>query len=133
MTTKYLKKAEKTAFTSEDNTRKIVSDMLSEIEAGGEDKAREYTEKLDNFTGNIVVTEEEIAIATAKVPQQVKDDIQFAYDRVRGFAERQREALIDFEVELSPGLFAGQKQIPVQTAGCYVPGGRYSHVASAVM
>jgi sulfopropanediol 3-dehydrogenase len=52
---------------------------------------------------------------------------------VRGFAEKQREALIDFEVELSPGLFAGQKQIPVQTAGCYVPGGRYAHIASAVM
>ena len=133
MTTEYLKKADKTAFTSEDDTRKIVSDMLSQIEAGGEDKAREYTTKLDNYTGNIVVTEEEIAIATAKVPRQVKDDIQFAYDLVRGFAERQREALIDFEVELSPGLFAGQKQIPVQTAGCYVPGGRYSHVASAVM
>ena len=63
----------------------------------------------------------------------MKDDIQFAYDRVRGFAEKQREALIDFEVELSPGLFAGQKQIPVATAGCYIPGGRYSHVASAVM
>ena len=133
MTIEYLKKADKTAFTSEDDTRKIVSDMLSQIEAGGEDKAREYTAKLDNYTGNIVVTEEEIAIATAKLPQQVKDDIQFAYDRVRSFAEKQREALIDFEVELSPGLFAGQKQIPVETAGCYVPGGRYSHVASAVM
>ena len=133
MTIEYLKKADKTAFTSEDDTRKIVSDMLSQIEAGGEDKAREYTAKLDNYTGNIVVTEEEIAIATAKISQQVKDDIQFAYDRVRGFAEKQREALIDFEVELSPGLFAGQKQIPVATAGCYVPGGRYSHVASAVM
>jgi sulfopropanediol 3-dehydrogenase len=133
MTIEYLKKAEKTAFTSEDDTRKIVSDMLSQIEAGGEDKVREYTAKLDNYTGNIVVTEEEIAIATAKLPQQVKDDIQFAYDRVRSFAEKQREALIDFEVELSPGLFAGQKQIPVATAGCYVPGGRYSHVASAVM
>jgi sulfopropanediol 3-dehydrogenase len=133
MTIDYLKKAEKTAATGEDDTRKIVSEMLSAIEAGGEEKVREYAEKLDNYTGNIVVTPEEIAAATAKVPQQVKDDIQFAYDRVRGFAEKQREALIDFETELSPGLFAGQKQIPVATAGCYVPGGRYAHVASAVM
>ena len=133
MTIEYLKKAEKTAASGEDDTRKIVSEMLSEIEAGGEAKAREYAEKLDKYTGNIVVTPEEIAIASAKVPQQVKDDIQFAYERVRGFAERQRAALVDFEVELSPGLFAGQKQIPVATAGCYVPGGRYSHVASAVM
>ncbi|MGB5668964.1 MAG: histidinol dehydrogenase [Sedimenticolaceae bacterium] len=133
MTIEYLKKADKTAASGEDDTRKIVSDMLSAIEAGGEEKVREYAEKLDRYTGNIVVTPEEIAAATAKVPQQVRDDIQFAYDRVRGFAEKQRAALIDFEVELSPGLFAGQKQIPVATAGCYVPGGRYSHVASAVM
>ena len=133
MTIEYLKKADKSATTGEDDTRKIVAQMLSEIEAGGEEKAIEYAEKLDNYSGNIVVTEEEIAAASAKVSQQVKDDIQFSYDRVRGFAEKQRAALVDFEVELSPGLFAGQKQIPVQTAGCYVPGGRYAHVASAVM
>ncbi len=133
MTIEYLKKADKSATTGEDDTRKIVAQMLSEIEAGGEEKAIEYAEKLDNYSGNIVVTEEEIAAASAKVSQQVKDDIQFSYDRVRGFAEKQRAALVDFEVELSPGLFAGQKQIPVQTAGCYVPGGRYAHVASAIM
>ena len=57
----------------------------------------------------------------------------FAHERVSKFAQHQRQALTDFEVELSPGLWAGQKQIPVQTAGCYIPGGRYSHVASAVM
>jgi len=133
MSTEYLKKASKTATTGEENTREIVSTMLAEIEAGGEDKAREYAEKLDNWTGNIVVTQEEIAAASARVPQTVKDDIQFAYDRVRKFATKQREALIDFEVELSPGLFAAQRQLPVTTAGCYVPGGRYSHAASAVM
>jgi sulfopropanediol 3-dehydrogenase len=133
MTIEYLKKADKSATTGEDDTRKIVAQMLLDIEAGGEEKAIEYAEKLDNYTGNIVVTEEEIATASAKISQQVKDDIQFSYDRVRGFAEKQRAALVDFEVELSPGLFAGQKQIPVQTAGCYVPGGRYAHVASAVM
>lgn len=133
MTIEFLKKAQKTASSGEDDTRKIVSEMLAEIEAGGEEKAREYAEKLDDYTGNIVVTPEEISSAAAKVPQQVKDDIQFAYDRVSKFAQKQREALVDFEVELSPGLFAGQKQIPVETAGCYVPGGRYSHVASAIM
>ncbi|MFT5420099.1 MAG: sulfopropanediol 3-dehydrogenase [Candidatus Endobugula sp.] len=133
MTIQYMKKAEKSASTGEDNTRDIVADMLAAIEAGGEEKAVEYTQKLDNYTGNIVVSEEDIAIASQKIPQSVKNDIQFAYDRVRRFADKQREALIDFEVELSPGLFAGQKQIPVETAGCYIPGGRYSHVASAVM
>jgi len=133
MTIEYLKKAEKSAATGEDDTRNIVSQMLAEIETGGEEKAIEYAVKLDNYSGNIVVTDEEIEAASAKISQQVKDDIQFSYDRVRGFAEKQREALVDFEVELSPGLFAGQKQIPVQTAGCYIPGGRYAHVASAVM
>ncbi len=133
MTVEYLKKAEKSSATGEDDTRNIVANMPAEIEASGEEKVVEYTATLDKYTGNIVVTDEEIEAATAKVSQQVKDDIRFAYDRVRGFAEKQREALIDFEVELSPGLFAGQKQIPVQTAGCYVPGGRYAHVASAIM
>jgi len=133
MTIEYMKKAEKSSATGEDDTRKIVAQMLSEIESGGEQKAIEYAAKLDNYSGNIVVSAEEIAAASDKISQQVKDDIQFAYDRVRGFAEKQRAALIDFEVELSPGLFAGQKQIPVATAGCYVPGGRYAHVASAIM
>lgn len=133
MTVEYLKKAQKTSATGEDNTRDIVATMLAEIEAGGEDKAVEYAHKLDNYTGNVIVTPEEIEAAEKKLSQSVKDDIRFAYDRVRGFAEKQRAALVDFEVELSPGLWAGQKQIPVMTAGCYVPGGRYSHVASAVM
>ncbi|MCP4077008.1 MAG: histidinol dehydrogenase, partial [Gammaproteobacteria bacterium] len=84
MTIEYLKKAEKSAATGEDNTRKIVSEMLSEIEAGGEEKAIEYTAKLDNYTGNIVVTPDEILAAEAQVSQQMKDDIRFAYDRVRG-------------------------------------------------
>ena len=125
----YLKKASKTAASTETDTREIVAKMLAEIEAEGESKVREYAAKLDQYQGNIVVSAEEIEAASAKVPQQVKDDIQFAYDRVRTFAEKQREALIDFEVEISPGLYAGQKQIPVTTAGCYVPGGRYAHVA----
>ena len=66
--------------------------------------------------------------------QKTKDDVQFSYDRVRKFAEAQLKNYgQDFEVELSEGLFAGQKLVPVNTAGCYVPGGRYAHIASAVM
>ena len=129
----FIKKATKTSATGEDETRKIVSNMLAEIEAGGEDTARAYGEKLDKFNGNIVVTEEEIAAAGNKVSQRLKDDIQFAYDRVRKFAEAQKASISEFETELSPGLWAGQKLIPMVTAGCYVPGGRYAHVASAIM
>ncbi len=133
MTTEFLKKASKSPATGEDDTRRIVAEMLEKIEAGGETSCRDYAQKLDGYDGNILLTSDDIAAAGEALSDDIKSDIQFAYDRVRGFAEKQREALIDFEVELSPGLFAGQKQIPVQTAGCYVPGGRYAHIASAVM
>ncbi len=134
MAIEYIKKATKTAATGEDNTRDIVLKMLNEIEAGGEEKALEYAEKLDGWKGGSpVLTREQIEAAKAKVPQQVKDDIHFAYERVSGFAKHQRDSMKEFEVELSPGLFAGQKLIPMTTAGCYVPGGRYAHIASAIM
>lgn len=133
MTIEYLKKAEKTSATGEDETRKIVADMLAGIEAGGEDAARAYGEKLDGYSGDIVVGPEAIARAADQVSQQLKDDLRFAYDRVRGFAEKQKASIGEFETELSPGLWAGQRLIPMDSAGCYVPGGRYAHVASAIM
>ncbi len=133
MTVEYLKKAAKTPATGEEETREIVAGMLSEIEAGGEDKAREYGEKLDGWSGDIVIGKDAIAAAAVKVPDQLKDDLRFAHDRVRDFAEQQKNSIGEFETELSPGLWAGQRLIPMETAGCYVPGGRYAHVASAIM
>ncbi len=133
MAVQYLKKAAKTAASGEDETRRIVAEMLAEIESGGENAARAHSERLDSYTGEILVGEETIAAAAGKVPDRLKDDLKFAYDRVRGFAEKQKESMGEFETELSPGLWAGQKLIPVETAGCYVPGGRYAHVASAIM
>lgn len=133
MPVEYLKKATKTSATGEDDTRRIVAEMLADIEAGGEDRVRHYAASLDGWTGDIVVSRDEIAAAADKVPQRLRDDLQFAHERVRKFAEAQRASLAEFETELSPGLFAGQKLIPVNTAGCYIPGGRYSHVASAIM
>ncbi len=133
MATEYLKRATKTSATGEDETRKIVSKMLDEIERGGEDAARAYGEKLDGWDGNIEVGSDEIEAAARQVPDQLKDDLKFAYDRVRLFAEKQKDSMQSFETELSPGLWAGQRLIPIDTAGCYVPGGRYAHVASAIM
>jgi sulfopropanediol 3-dehydrogenase len=133
MAVEYLKKASKTAATGEGDTRRIVSEMLADIEAGGEDRVRHYASSLDGWTGDIVVSRDEIAAAAEKVPQRLRDDLRFAHERVRKFAEAQLASLTEFETELSPGLFAGQKLIPVNTAGCYIPGGRYSHVASAIM
>jgi sulfopropanediol 3-dehydrogenase len=80
-----------------------------------------------------VLTREQIEAAKAKVTEQEKADIHFAYERVSAFAKYQRDSMKEFEVELSPGLYAGQKLIPMTTAGCYVPGGRYAHIASAIM
>ncbi len=133
MTSEFLKKAVKTSATGEDDTRRVVAEMLAEIESGGEARARRYGETLDGWSGDIVLDAKAIADAADRVPAQLKDDIRFAYDRVRRFAEMQRDSIGEFEAELSPGLFAGQRLIPVETAGCYVPGGRYAHVASAIM
>ena len=129
----YIKKAEKTSATGEDDTRRIVGEMLAEIEAKGESAARIYSHKLDGYDGEVIATREMIEAASAQVPQQLKDDLRFAHDRIRGFAERQKASMSEFEAELSSGLWAGQKLIPMDCAGCYVPGGRYAHVASAIM
>jgi len=129
----YLKKAEKTPATGEEDTRRIVQEMLADIETGGEAKAREYAANLDKWTGEIVVSKDEIKTASDSLSQRARDDIQFAYARVKKFAEAQLASMTEFETELSPGLIAGQRLIPVQTAGCYIPGGRYAHIASAIM
>ena len=129
----YLKKAEKTPQTGTDETRRIVQTMLSRIEEEGEEAAIAYGRDLDGYHGEIVVPADVIAAAGDQVSQQLKDDIRFSFDRVAKFAKAQKASIQEFETELSPGLWAGQKLIPIETAGCYVPGGRYAHVASAIM
>ena len=133
MAVTYLKKAEKTPQTGTDETRRIVETMLAKIESEGESAAITYGRELDGYEGDIVVPADVIAAAGDKISQQLKDDIRFSYDRVIAFAEAQKQSIQEFETELSPGLWAGQKLIPIETAGCYVPGGRYAHVASAIM
>ena len=133
MAVTYLKRAEKTPQTGTNETRQIVQTMLAKIEAGGEDAAITYGKELDGYHGEIVVSRDVIEAAGNEISQQLKDDIRFSYDRVTKFAEAQKQSIREFETELSPGLWAGQKLIPIETAGCYVPGGRYAHVASAIM
>ena len=133
MTIQYLKRARKTAATGEDDVRDLVTNMLKEIEEGGEEKSIEYTREFDKWDGDIVVTAADIEAAAAKISDQLKSDIQFAHARVRDFAKAQLDSMSEFEVELSDGLHAGQRLIPMKAAGCYVPGGRYSHIASAIM
>lgn len=133
MALNFIKKASKTSLTGEAETRSIVEKMLTDIEANGESAAMRYAEKLDGFTGEAIVSAEQIEHAASQVPERLKDDIKFALERVQKFAHAQRQSISEFELELSPGLWAGQKLIPIETAGCYVPGGRYAHVASAIM
>ena len=133
MTREYLKKATLTAESDASKTHEIVKGILSDIEAGGDAKAMEYAAKFDQYDGNVLMTAEEVEAACAQVPEKLKADIRFAHDNVRRFAETQKSTLTDVEMEIEPGFIAGQKAIPVDAAGCYVPGGRYSHIASAIM
>ena len=129
----YLKKATKTATTDASDVRATVQGILNDIEKGGDKAAMDYAAKFDKYEGNVVLTAEEIEAASAKVSDKLKADIQFAHDNVRRFAETQKSTMSDVQLEIVPGLIAGQKAIPCNAAGCYVPGGRYSHIASAIM
>ncbi|SNZ21186.1 histidinol dehydrogenase [Cohaesibacter gelatinilyticus] len=133
MSREYLKKAPLTAKSDASETKKIVRTILDEIEAGGDKVALDYAHKFDKYEGEIILSAETIEAASAKVPEKLKRDIKFSHANVKRFAEAQLGTVKDFEVEVIPGFVAGQKAIPVDAAGCYVPGGRYSHIASAIM
>jgi sulfopropanediol 3-dehydrogenase len=107
--------------------------MLAEIDRNGEAAIRAYARELDGWTGDIVVSAAEIERRVRDIPAGVKRDIEFATEQVRRFALAQRASLTEFSVEVHPGLMAGQRLIPVNVAGCYVPTGRYAHIASAYM
>ncbi|MHA6265184.1 histidinol dehydrogenase [Arenibacterium sp. CAU 1754] len=133
MAREYLKKATLTSKSGASDVHETVKSILTDIEAGGDRAALDYAKKFDKYEGGIILSDEEIAAASALVPEKLKKDIQFAHDNVRRFAQTQKATVCDVELEIVPGLIAGQKAIPVDAAGCYVPGGRYSHIASAIM
>lgn len=133
MSREYLKKATLTSTSDASDVHGIVQGILSEIEAGGDAAALDFARRFDKYEGSILLDDAEIEAAIAEVPERLKADIRFAHDNVRRFAEAQKGTVSDFETEIVPGLIAGQKAIPVNAAGCYIPGGRYSHIASAIM
>lgn len=133
MTTSYLKKASKTPETETGNAQAVVTEMLARIEAEGEDAVRHYAKALDKWEGPIVVTRAEMEARAAEVPEQVREDIAFAAGEVRRFALAQKESVREFELTMGSGLVVGQKMVPCNVAGCYVPTGRYAHIASAYM
>ncbi len=133
MTIHYLKKADPPVQAIDDATADTVRGMLAAIEKEGEEAVRRYARDLDGYSGDIVLGADAFAKAGRALSDGVKHDIAFARERVSDFARRQRESLTEFQAEFLPGLIAGQKLIPCNTAGCYVPGGRYAHAASAIM
>ena len=133
MTRDYLKKASRTSKTDATEVHDTVKTILADIEKGGDATALDYAAKFDNYDGSILLSQEEIDAAIALVPERLKADIRFAHDNVQRFAETQKATVSNVELEIVPGLIAGQKAIPVDAVGCYIPGGRYSHIASAIM
>ena len=133
MTVEYLKKAHPPTAAMDSATAETVQRMLADIDRDGREAVENYARELDGWQGPVVVDMAELERASNSLTPGIRADIAFAHQRVRDFAQRQRDSLHEFETELMPGLIAGQKLIPVNTAGCYVPGGRYAHAASALM
>ncbi len=111
----------------------MVKEILSRCEKHLEQAVIDYNKQFDGYEGDVVVSKKMIEKASALVSEEKKADIKLAMERVKKFAVAQRASIVEVEVEVSPGTFCGQKIVPIETAGCYVPGGRYSHLASAIM
>ncbi|MEO0989635.1 MAG: histidinol dehydrogenase [Pseudomonadota bacterium] len=136
MAIEYLKRGKPEAERAEDDakTRAIVEGTLKDIETRGDAAVRELSEKFDNYSPrSFRLGMGEIEALMAELTPRELDDIKFAQDQVRRFAEAQRASMTDIEVETLPGVILGHKNIPVQSVGCYVPGGKFPMVASAHM
>ena len=136
MSIKYLKQGKTDADKAIDDAQvsEIVKSTLKAIEARGDEAVREFSEKFDNYTPkSFKLSLAEIDSLVKKVSPQNLEDIKFAQEQVRNFAQAQRDSMKDIEVETMPGVILGHKNIPVQSVGCYVPAGKFPMVASAHM
>ena len=136
MAVEHLKKSKPEAERAEDDAkvRAVVESTLADIEARGDAAVRDLSQKFDNYAPqSFRLSASEIEAAMQKVSARDMEDIRFAQDQIRRFAEAQRASMTDVEVETLPGVVLGHKNIPVQSVGCYVPGGKFPMVASAHM
>ena len=136
MAIEYLKRGKSDADRAEDDakTRAVVEATLKDIENRGDAAVRELSEKLDNYSpASYRLSPQEIDDLTGQLSDRELADIKFAQEQVRNFAQVQRDSMLDIEVETLPGVILGHKNIPVQSVGCYVPGGKFPMVASAHM
>ncbi len=129
----YIKKALKTAESDTNKVRGIVQGILSDIETNKENAVIELARKFDNWEGDFILSPEKKQRLIDMVPEDVKQDIRFAHEQVFGFASAQRQSISEFETQTIPGVRLGQKIIPMDVAGCYIPGGRFAHACSAIM
>ena len=136
MTIRYLKSARSLEARAQDDakTRAIVESTLKEIELRGDAAVRDLSEKFDNYSPTTFrLSDSDVDALMAKVTTREIADIKFAQEQVRNFAQAQRDSMSDIEVETLPGVILGHKNIPVQSVGCYIPGGKFPMVASAHM
>lgn len=136
MAIEYLKRGKPDAERAEDDakTRAAVESILADIDARGDAAVRDLAEKFDNYTPEAFkLTQAQIDALIAQLTPRELEDIKFAQEQVRNFAQAQRDSMLDIEVETMPGVILGHKNIPVQSVGCYVPGGKFPMVASAHM
>jgi len=129
----FVKRSQVSQASADGAVREVVEEMLDRIRKLGEPAVAEYARNLDDWHGDFVLTQDKKASLIAEVSEQEKDDIRFSHSQVERFAQAQKASLREFEIETEPGVRLGQRIVPVECAGCYVPGGRYAHVASAIM
>ena len=136
MAIEYLKRGKPDAERAEDDakTRAVVEGTLKDIEEHGDAAVRALSEKFDSYSpASFRLSDKEIQDLIAQLSPRELEDIKFAQEQVRNFAQAQRESMLDIEIETLPGVILGHKNIPVQSVGCYVPGGKFPMVASAHM
>ncbi|MGC3939254.1 histidinol dehydrogenase, partial [Roseobacter sp. EG26] len=136
MAIEYLKSGKPAAERADDDakTRAAVEATLADIEVRGDVAVRALSEKFDNYSpASFRLSMAEIDALIAQLSPRELADIKFAQEQVRNFAQAQRDSMLDIEVETMPGVILGHKNIPVQSVGCYVPGGKFPMVASAHM
>ncbi|MDB5545375.1 MAG: hpsN [Hyphomicrobiales bacterium] len=122
------------ARAADDKVRETVEGVLAEIEARGDEAVRELSVRFDKWDReDYRLTEQEIENCLSQLTKRDLEDIRFAQTQVRNFAQKQRDCMLDLEVETMPGVILGHKNIPVESVGCYVPGGKYPLLASAHM
>ena len=133
---KYLKKSKPEIEKIEDDrkVRTSVEEILSKIKKDGDDAIRFYSEKFDNYSPNSFrLSDTQIKECLTKVSSKDLEDIKFAQTQIKNFAEIQKDSMKDVESETLPGVILGHKNIPVESVGCYVPGGKFPMIASAHM